>query len=127
MRRARRLLPWAVVVLLGAPWSAGAQDAAMQVPLQDPWVPPSVRKALPEAGAKPRTQGAALSAQVERKLRAAFDAAVVDASGTLTQAQARAAGLGYVADRFREIDVARTGRIGFDDLLRYLRRHGAAL
>jgi hypothetical protein len=127
MTRADDVRKSLLLALLAVPVAVAAQDAAMPPPLQDPWIPPSIRKALPAAAATPPTQGAALAAQVERKLRASFEAAVVDASGTLTQEEARAAGLGYVADRFRDIDVRRTGRVSFDDLLRYLRKQGAAL
>jgi Ca2+-binding EF-hand superfamily protein len=80
-----------------------------------------VRKAAPVAA----TQGPALKDQVERKLRASFDAADVDRTGTLTLAQARRAGLGVVANNFQLIDTDRSGRVSFDDLKRYFRRLGA--
>ena len=80
---------------------------------------------LPLGPIAPATQGPALKAQVESKLKSGFDAADVDGSGTITQAQARAAGLGLVADNFPAIDTARTGRVSFEDFKRYLRRKGA--
>jgi hypothetical protein len=112
-------------VLLALPLAGAAQEASVQLPLQDPWVPPSVRKALPQAAARTPSQGAALQVEVEAKLRARFDAAVVDGSGTLTRDQARVAGLVLIADRFGEIDTARSGRVSFEDFKRYLRRQGA--
>ena len=111
--------------LLAVPLIASAQQAQMHAPLQDPWVPPAVRKALPQVPTQAPTQGAALKAQVESKLRAGFAAADTDGGGTITLAQARAAGLGFVANNFREIDTAHTGRVSFDDVKRYLRRQGA--
>jgi hypothetical protein len=57
---------------------------------------------------------------VEALLRARFDAADLARSGTLTREQARASGLGYIADNFDAIDVAGAGAIRFDDVKRYL-------
>ena len=103
--------------------AAPAGDAAVQTPLRDPWVPPALRR----AASAPQTEGAALRAQVERKLRASFDAADRSGSGTLTREQARAAGFGIVADNFDRIDSGRNGRVSFEDLKRYLRQRGARL
>ena len=114
-----------LTLLAIAPLGAGAQDAAVQTPLRDPWVPPSSRKALPQSAAQAPTQGAALRAQVEAKLKAGFDAADTDKSGTISREQARAAGLGYIVNNFAQIDASRSGRVSFDDLKRYLRRQGA--
>lgn len=75
---------------------AGLPDTALQAPLCDPCLPPALR-GLPAA---PQTEGAALRAQVERKLRESFDAADVSKRGLLTREQARAAGLGMVANNF---------------------------
>ena len=101
--------------------TAGA--AAMETPMLDPWVPPSLRKTAP----RPPTEGVELKAQVERKLRASFDAADVAHAGSLTRDQARAAGLGFIVNNFDRIDAAGTGRVTFDDLKRYLRTQGADL
>ena len=87
----------------------------------DPCVPPALRNAAPA----PQTEGAALQAQVERKLRQSFDAADVERTGTLTREQARAAGLGVVANNFDQIDTAKTGKVTFEDVKRYLRSRGA--
>jgi len=100
-----------------------APEAAAQVPMLDPWVPPEARK--PSTAAP--TQGAALREQVERKLRQGFDAADAAHSGALTREQASAAGLGYVARHFDEIDRRRTGTVRFEDIKRYLRERGAQL
>lgn len=101
---------------------------AQELQLRDPWVPDAVKSkragALHEEHA---TQGAALRAQVERKLREAFDTADVEGRGSITLAQARAAGLGRIARDFAQIDSAGTGRITFDDYKRHLRARGAAL
>jgi len=103
------------------PLAAAAADAQAQVTMRDPWVPPAVRR----AASAPTTQGAALNAQVEKKLRAHFDAADADHDGLLTLAEAQAAKLGVVANQFGRIDMRHTGRVSFEDLKRYLRGRGA--
>ena len=108
-------------IALGNALPATAQT--METPMLDPWVPPTLRKAAP----RPPAGGEALRAEVERKLRADFDAADVERAGTLTREQARAAGLGYIVKSFDRIDAAGTGRVTFDDLKRYLRSQGADL
>ena len=79
------------------------------------------------AGIQAAADPAALQAQVERKLRESFDAADVVRAGALTREQADAAGLGVVAKNFDRIDTAKTGRVTFEDLKRYLRGRGAKL
>jgi len=86
-------------------------------------VPPESRR----PSASPPTQGVALRTQVERKLRQAFEAADFDHLGTLTQKQASAGGLGFVARHFAEIDRGKTGKVRFEDVKRYLVEHGAQL
>ena len=107
-----------------APAPASGQSvrtsASMQSPMCDPCVPPALRNTTPA----PQTDGAALQAQVERKLRQSFDAADVERTGTLTREQARAAGLGVVANNFDQIDTAKTGKVTFEDVKRYLRSRG---
>lgn len=102
----------------------GTAEAGTPVP-RDPWVPPAVRQ---QAAAQPQpapTRGAALQAQVEHKLRAAFAAADTAGTGRITREQARAAGLGAVAEAFDRIDSRRRGSISFDELQHYLRARGA--
>ncbi len=118
----------AVLLLAGVPAAfAQAQPAAsepqLQAPLRDPWVPPHARPSTVPAP----TEGAALRAQIEAKLRAGFEAADAKRAGTLTREQAKAAGLGYVAENFDRIDTRRNGRVNFDDVKRYLRSQGADL
>jgi hypothetical protein len=96
--------------------------ATVMGPIRDPWVPPELRK----PPATPPAQGAELRAQVERKLKASFDAAAGSA-GTLSREQASAAGLGLIAKHFDEIDQGKTGSVRFDDVKRYLRQRGAQL
>ena len=100
--------------------AAAEASASMQSPLCDPCVPPALRNASPA----PQTEGAALQAQVERKLRESFEAADVTHTGTLTRAQARSGGLGVVANNFDQIDTAKTGKVTFEDVKRYLRSRG---
>ena len=111
--------------LAPAPDAAAAEPIAVTTerPLRDPWVPPELRK--PPAAAP--TEGPALRAQVERKLKAAFDAADRSHTGSLTREQASAAGLGFVAGHFEQIDRQRAGAVRFEDVKRYLIEQGARL
>ncbi|VWC15929.1 2-oxoglutarate dehydrogenase E3 [Burkholderia lata] len=95
---------------------AAAPARARQAQLGDPYVPPAARK--PTAGT--RTTGAALHAQVVRKLARQFSAADSQNTGSITESQARAAGLGYVANHFRQIDSGGNGRVSFADVQRYM-------
>ena len=110
------LVPFAVVA--AEPMAASAQQ-----PLRDPWVPPEARN----PSQAPPSEGAALRAQVERKLKRAFDAADVNRAGSLTRQQASAAGLGFVVRHFDEIDRQKSGAVRFDDIKRYLVERGARL
>ncbi|PCE29448.1 EF-hand domain-containing protein [Burkholderia ubonensis] len=106
---------------------AQASDAAApvrsrQAQLGDPYVPPAARK--PTAGTQ--TTGAALHAQVVAKLARQFRAADTQNTGSVTEAQARAAGLGYVANHFRQIDSTGSGRVSFSDVQRYMQTRDAS-
>ncbi|HEX4522830.1 MAG TPA: EF-hand domain-containing protein [Casimicrobiaceae bacterium] len=103
--------------------TAQSPPGTIETTIRDPWVPPELR--TPVRG--PAPQGAALRAQVERKLKAGFDAADVNRSGTVTREQARAAGLGYIVRHFDDIDSQRAGAVSFDDVKRFLRARGAQL
>ena len=127
-RRKLALAAVALAVIAGpvsAVRAAPAQSppATIETTIRDPWVPPELRTPAPT----PAPQGAALRAQVERKLKAGFDAADVNRSGTVTRDQARAAGLGYVVRHFDDIDRQRAGAVSFDDVKRFLRARGAQL
>ena len=121
----RAVLAATLVATLWLPAVAAGADGTLPPMLVDPHVPEAVTKKAARAEAKEPTRGAALDAEVERKLRASFDAADIERRGSVTIAQARAAGLGFVVREFERIDVARTGRVSFDDLARYLRSQGA--
>ncbi|RQS70809.1 EF-hand domain-containing protein [Burkholderia sp. Bp8963] len=105
---------------------AQASDAtpvrSRQAQLGDPYVPPAARK--PTAGTQ--TTGAALHAQVVAKLARQFRAADTQNTGTVSEAQARAAGLGYVANHFKQIDSTGSGRVSFSDVQRYMQQQGAS-
>lgn len=115
-----RFLGWAACCASMHGWGQGA---AAEVPMLDPWVPPATAKAaetLPKA-----KRGADLRAEVERKLRADFDAAAPQ--GTLTREQARAAGLGFIANHFDAIDRRRSGVVRFEDYRVFLQSRGGWL
>lgn len=102
-----------------------AGEGQSLAPLRDPWVPRDARQVPQGASSQPPTQGAALKAQVERKLRERFEAADVQRRGSISRDEARAAGLGAVLENFDAIDDRRAGRVSFDDYARFLRRQGA--
>lgn len=116
------LLALATPVFAVQPETVGP-STDLQTPLCDPCLPPALRNTVPAAP----TEGAALQAQVERKLRQSFDAADVARRGALTRDEARAAGLGLVANEFDRIDAAKRGRVTFEDVKRYLRERGGKL
>ncbi len=124
-RRVRLRRAAVALLLLGCLTQvAGAADpppGVIETPMRDPWVPPSQR----QPSTSPPTSGADLRAQVEQKLQAAFDAADVNHTGTLTRAQAKAAGLGFIASHFDDIDTRRSGLIRFDDVRSFLEGRAA--
>jgi hypothetical protein len=119
------VLAGAVYLVLGTIDVLAAEPMAVKTeqPLRDPWVPPDARK----PSTAPPTEGVALRAQVERKLKQQFDAADLSHTGALTKPQAAAAGLGFIAKHFDDIDRQKTGAVRFDDVKRYLVEHGAPL
>ena len=97
--------------------------AEAQTPMLDPWVPPAIRggkAAIP-------SQGAALQEQVDGKLRAHFAAADVKGTGTLTRAQAQAAGLVFIVNHFDRIDQRKVGVVNFDEVIYFLRQRESQL
>jgi hypothetical protein len=115
-----------IVLLAGLVVCTGAlavDKALLETPLRDPWLPPHLRKAEPQ----PPARDVELKAQVERMLRASFDAADTEGRGSVTLEQARSAGLGIVANNFARIDAKGTGRVSFEEFKRYLRAQGADL
>jgi hypothetical protein len=142
MRRALRSAPAACIAALAlaaacvpaaaAPGAvAPAASQALPPGFRDPGIPPELRPDAPAAAREraqsalreaPRTSGAALQAQVERKLRESFDAADVRHRGALTREEAQAGGFGFVARHFDEIDVRHAGEVRFEDLQGFLQQ-----
>ena len=123
--RRRFLLAAGACIALAGCADAFAQPAGgaavFERPMVEPWVPPHVREK--SRVAPPRARDAALEAQVERKLKARFDAAATQ--GTLTRELARAAGLGDIAANFDAIDRSARGAVRFEDYRDFLRRRAA--
>ena len=111
-----------VLVLGGLAGPVHAAEATIEVPLRDPWVPPELAK---QARTAIPSSGAGLRQEVERKLRARFEAAAP--SGSLSREEASAAGLGFIARHFDAIDRRHAGRIDFEDYRHFLVQRGAAL
>jgi hypothetical protein len=120
LRTERLILACALALALG-PGAALADSTELgkiEVPVRDPWVPPEVRAKVTKL--PPETSGKELQAQVDRKLRARFDAVAKD--GRLTREQARAGGLGSIADRFDSIDTAGRGSVTYEEYRHFLLR-----
>jgi hypothetical protein len=88
----------------------------------DPYLPPALRQAPTQAS----PSGAALQAKVEQKLRQTFDAADTARNSSLTREQAARAGWAMVVQEFDRIDTARSGRVSFEDVQRFVRARSAA-
>ena len=114
----RRALRW----LSGAGLALAAGIAAAAPVLRDPAVPEALRHTTPA----PITQGEALRAQVEAKLRARFEVADAEGQGHISRTQAEAAGLGYVAQHFDAIDGNRHGTVSWEQVRAYLHRRERA-
>jgi carboxypeptidase C (cathepsin A) len=105
-----------------------AHPLAVQAPVgphRDPGLPPlAAREAVRTA---PGASGAALDALVAADLKAQFDRADTAHRGRVTAAEARAAGLGALANRFDDVDAQHRGSVSFDDWMRALRSRGGAV
>ncbi|MGG1943962.1 2-oxoglutarate dehydrogenase [Trinickia sp. NRRL B-1857] len=67
------------------------------------------------------TTGNALQQQAQQRIEARLGANGVLANGAaITKTQASSNGLGYIAQHFKEIDAAHSGRVSMDDVRRYL-------
>ena len=142
MKRALVVASALAIAIAGACAGARAADTAppnapagaLPAGFRDPGLPPALRpdapadvraRALAAMRAAPNASGAALDAQVQRDLRASFDAADVKHRGALTREEARAGGFGYIDRHFDAIDTRRSGEVTFADLQAYLARLAA--
>ncbi len=96
--------------------AADGEAYASDLPQGDPVVPPALRQAPRENSAS----GDDLRQQVIQKLKARFDAADADRDARLTQDEARAGGLGFVAQHFTDIDTAHRGSVSFDEVRKFV-------
>lgn len=90
--------------------------------LRDPALPEALRHTRPA----PASEGAALQAQVDAKLRGRFEAADTSGQGHISRAQAEAAGLGFVARHFDAIDSSGHGSVSWAQVQAYLALRAAA-
>jgi hypothetical protein len=97
--------------------------AAGATPHLDPGRPPSAAQQAAQAQnrVRPASVGTTLDTEAEAHLRASFDAADTAHRGTLSRAEARAGGFGWIADHFDAIDTRHAGRVSFDDVRAYLK------
>lgn len=123
--RAAALALLGIASLAPAAALAAAPDvppAVIETPHRDPWVAPAQggveRRSAPSSGAD-------FAAEAQRRLAASFTAADSDGDGMLTRDEA-ARGFGFIARHFDAIDAGGSGRVGFDDLLRFLDQRARA-
>ena len=120
----RRLTPWiAFGVLAGAAHAQTLQAVApVHLPhrgsgVDGPYFPGK------RAAAMLPSSGSELQQQAQQRLDARLGANTVLSNGAaITQAQAQANGLGYIAKHFNEIDTAHSGRVTMSDVRQYLQQ-----
>jgi len=97
-------------------------NACAQAPANHPgpYLPPQLRSPEPQTPAS----GQALKNEAMQKLQRRFEEADLDASGSVTQDEARRAGLGFVDLNFDQIDSAGRGKVSFDDVKRFMAQRG---
>lgn len=117
MKHLRRQALAATAALL-ASFCAGAATSV----LRDPALPEALRHTRPA----PASEGEALQAQVDAKLRSRFEAADTSGQGHISRAQAEAAGLGFVARHFDAIDSAGHGSVSWAQIQAYIAHRAAA-
>ncbi len=108
-----------LTILLAFSIAVGADAEAFtsDLPQGDPVLPPALRQQ--QSRDKP-SSGDELRQQVMQKLKARFDAADSDHNARLTLEEAKAAGLGFVAQHFAEIDTAKRGSVSFEEVRKYM-------
>lgn len=124
IRKLIRILTGATVFVCAAASAQVALPPVFEAQNCDPCVPASVRqKAIAAAPLPAQT----LPEAVTQRLKARFDAADVNRTGTLTRAQAEAGGFGFIALNFDAMDRRKVGAVTFDDVAMFLRSRGAKL
>jgi carboxypeptidase C (cathepsin A) len=123
--KAQAIVPAApMAVASETPRSTAAMPAAVyEMQLRDPMLPQALRSVVPV----PPTKDDALKAEVEQRLRTLFDGARAKRTGMLTLEEARAAGLGFIANNFTAIDARGAGSVTFEDVKRFMREQGATM
>jgi hypothetical protein len=104
----------------GDPPSLPPADPAPRVAPSVP-VSPFVKRPPPVVAPGPPPSADEVKDQYLRRLKRDFDVADVNHSGSLTLAQANAAGLSLVSRHFDAIDTQHTGSVTFDQVSNFLR------
>lgn len=97
--------------------ASGAQ-AQGGSPAQGPSLPPDLRSQGPSSA--PATSGEALHKEALQKLRRRFEEAELDGDGKLSLDEAQRGGLGFIAGNFAEIDTAKSGKVSFEDVRKFM-------
>lgn len=95
----------------------GCATLALAQPMASGSTPVSLSEILPYKTAPDK---ALLHYRALQRLKKRFDAADMDASGSLNREEAAKAGLGFIQRNFDHIDTRQRGDISFDDLKAYV-------
>lgn len=124
IRNGRKIAMIAMVFMTAAASAQVNPPPVFEAQICDPCVPASVRQKVMAAAPMPAQT---LPEAVTQRLKARFDAADVNRTGTLTRAQAEAGGFGFIALNFEAMDRQGRGVVSFDDIRTFLRARGAKL
>lgn len=115
-----RAFPTTFLLLAAGMLCAAGAQAQSESAVHGPSLPPALRSQGPST--TPATSGEALRSEALQKLRRRFEEAELDGDGKLSEDEARRAGLGFIAGNFAEIDSAKTGKVSFDDVKKFMQQ-----
>ncbi|PMS21327.1 hypothetical protein C0Z18_08425 [Trinickia dabaoshanensis] len=119
----RASLAVALVLCAGGALASTLQSVSPPVPLHDGGVDGPFLQRGARASSDTATTGAALKLEAQNRLAASLgENRAFSNNAAITQAQAKANGLGYVAEHFQEIDAARSGKVTLKQVQQYLQQ-----